>query len=55
MLRKRNNIPKSIREKFDLINCQEAIKKIHFPVNNEDFHIARKRLVLKNFSDLLLH
>ena len=49
LVEKKEYIPKSIREKFDLINCQEAIKKIHFPVNNEDFHFARKRLVFEEF------
>ncbi len=39
------------KRKYDLIDIQEAIKKIHFPDNFDDVAIARKRLI---FEELFL-
>lgn len=42
-------LPQSIREKYDLIDVKDAVKQIHFPKNNQEFQIARKRFVFEEF------
>ena len=43
-------LPEYLREKYNLLEINEAIKKIHFPNEFKDFNIARNRLV---FEELL--
>ena len=43
-------LPKYILDKYKLLGTNEAIKKIHFPENFDEFEKARKRLV---FEELL--
>lgn len=42
-------LPESIREKYELINYERAIKHLHFPKDKNQFLIARKRLVFDEF------
>lgn len=44
-------IPNRIRDKYRLIGIKDAIQNIHFPINNEYLHEARRRLI---FEELLL-
>ena len=43
------NIPKSVKEKFNLIDRSVAIKAIHYPKNYEDMRLARNRLIFDEF------
>ncbi|WP_302629609.1 ATP-dependent DNA helicase RecG [uncultured Eubacterium sp.] len=43
------NIPKSVKEKFNLIDKSVAIKAIHYPKNYEDMRLARNRLIFDEF------
>ena len=43
------NIPKSVKEKFNLIDKSVAIKAIHYPKNYEDMQLARNRLIFDEF------
>ena len=43
-------LPKYLLEQYNLEGINEAIKKIHFPIELKDFNMARKRLV---FEELL--
>lgn len=45
------NLPQYILEKYNLLNINESIKKIHKPQNFEEFKLARRRLV---FEELLI-
>lgn len=42
-------LPVQIREKYKLAEYNDAIKKIHFPQNKDEFLLARKRLVFDEF------
>ncbi len=44
-------LPREIREKYQLAPLDFAIRQIHFPSNNENAEIARKRLI---FEELLV-
>lgn len=44
-------IPDKIRDKYRLIGIKEALQNVHFPINNEFLHEARRRLI---FEELLL-
>ncbi|NLY47140.1 MAG: ATP-dependent DNA helicase RecG [Tissierella sp.] len=44
-------IPDRIRDKYRLIGIKDAIQNIHFPINSEYLHEARRRLI---FEELLL-
>lgn len=41
------NIPKSIRNQYELADRKFAIQNIHFPQSNSDFFKARKRIVFE--------
>lgn len=43
------NIPKSVKEKFNIIDKSVAIKAIHYPKNYEDMQLARNRLIFDEF------
>lgn len=47
----KESIPDEIREKYDLITYDEAIRSVHFPGNKEMLMKARKRLI---FQELLV-
>lgn len=47
-------IPPYMREKYQLIDYQEALKGIHFPENHEELIAARKRLVFEEFLFFIL-
>ena len=49
MLSPKEKIPLEIRKKFNLQDIEGALHNIHFPKENNDFHIARKRLVFEEF------
>lgn len=42
-------IPYQIREKYSLMMYDEAVRKIHFPVNIDEMNKARKRLAFNEF------
>lgn len=42
-------LPDSFREKYGLMNYDEAIKNLHFPHKEEEVCLARKRLVFEEF------
>ena len=48
------NIPKSVKEKFNLIDKVSAIKAIHYPKNYEDMQLARKRLIFDEFFSFIV-
>ena len=48
-------IPAEILEKYDLIDKQTAIQKIHFPDDQEDIIKAKKRLIFEEFFMHQLH
>lgn len=43
-------LPEAIKQKYGLIGRAEALRSIHFPKNNEDLELARRRL---GFEELL--
>lgn len=47
-------IPTKIREKFGLQDIDSAIQNIHFPKTNQDFLVARKRLVFEEFFHFII-
>lgn len=47
-------IPTKIREKFGLQDIDSAIQTIHFPKTNQDFLVARKRLVFEEFFHFII-
>lgn len=47
----KENIPDEIRERYDLITYDEAIRSVHFPKNKDMLMKARKRLI---FQELLV-
>ena len=56
LVEKKEYIPKSIREKFDLINfVRKQLRRYIFQSITRIFRLQEKDLFLKNFSDLLLH
>ncbi len=48
------NIPKSVKEKFNLIDKVSAIKAIHYPKNYADMQLARKRLIFDEFFSFIV-
>lgn len=48
------NIPKSVKEKFNFIDKVSAIKTIHYPKNYEDMQLARKRLIFDEFFSFIV-
>lgn len=46
----KDSLPKKMKEKYDLIELEEAIKEVHFPKSKETLVNARKRL---SFDELL--
>ncbi|MGN0160417.1 MAG: ATP-dependent DNA helicase RecG [Lachnospiraceae bacterium] len=42
-------LPFEIRREFKLMDHTEALRKIHFPVNKEEYILARKRIVFEEF------
>ena len=48
------NIPKSVKEKFNLMDKVSAIKAIHYPKNYEDMQLARKRLIFDEFFSFIV-
>lgn len=48
------NIPTSVKEKFNLIDKVSAIKAIHYPKNYEDMQLARKRLIFDEFFSFIV-
>lgn len=51
IVRFEESLPEKIREKYGLIGINDAIQKIHFPKNAEEYRQARRRLV---FEELLM-
>lgn len=45
----REYMPFEIRQEFKLMDHTEALKKIHFPVNRDEYILARKRIVFDEF------
>lgn len=50
----REYLPLTIREKYELAECNFAVEHIHFPSNQQEFLFARKRLVFDEFFFFLL-
>ena len=51
IVRFEESLPENMREKYGLIGINDAIQKIHFPKNAEEYRQARRRLV---FEELLM-
>ncbi len=51
---KNENIPLEVRERFGLQDAEDSIHNIHFPKNQKDFMIARKRLVFEEFFQFII-
>ncbi len=51
IVRFEESLPEDMREKYGLIGINDAIQKIHFPKNAEEYRQARRRLV---FEELLM-
>lgn len=47
-------LPKALRERYELVELQEAIANIHFPPNSAALEVARRRLVFDEFFYLQL-
>ena len=47
-------MPEYLLKEYNLLGIEEAIKKIHFPEQFEDFNIARKRLVFEELLSMQL-
>lgn len=45
----REFLPKQILEQYGWMSCEDAIRKIHFPVNISEMEQARKRLAFNEF------
>lgn len=43
------DLPKSVREKYNLQDAKSAYYNIHFPANVNEFKVARKRVVFEEF------
>ncbi len=50
----RETLPRSLRERYNLVGLAEAIKSIHFPENFDDYESARRRLVFEELFTLSL-
>ena len=55
LVKKSETIPLEIRKIFQLQNVEDALYNIHFPKTNNDFTIARKRLVFEEFFHFIKH
>lgn len=47
-------LSRDIREKYDLISLDDALRKIHFPASERDTYSARKRLIFEELLTLQL-
>lgn len=47
-------LSRDIREKYDLISLDDALRKIHFPAGERDTYSARKRLIFEELLTLQL-
>lgn len=47
-------LSRDIREKYDLISLDDALRKIHFPASERDIYSARKRLIFEELLTLQL-
>lgn len=47
-------LSRNIREKYDLISLDDALRKIHFPASERDTYSARKRLIFEELLTLQL-
>ncbi len=54
LVKKSETIPLEIRKIFQLQNVEDALYNIHFPKTNNDFTIARKRLVFEEFFHFII-
>lgn len=54
LVSKEENIPLEIRKRFGLQDVKDAIHNIHFPKTNNDFQVARKRLVFEEFFQFII-
>lgn len=52
-LDRKEDIPKSVREKYNLEDAKSAYYKIHFPGNYKEFNKARKRVVFGEFFNFI--
>jgi len=54
VIKKEETLPGSIRERYELIGADEALKQIHFPKSREEYSAARRRLVFEELFTLKL-
>lgn len=54
LVRKTENLPQYILDRYSLVGADEAVRKIHFPATKEEFHDARRRLVFEEMLTLRL-
>ena len=52
-LDRKEDIPLSVRQKYNLEDAKSAYYKIHFPANTKEFGIARKRVVFGEFFNFI--
>ena len=50
----RESLPENLLQEYHLLGFEEAIRKIHFPENFEEFALARKRLVFEELLSMQL-
>ncbi len=54
LIKQSETLPESIIKKYELIGADEAMHKIHFPKNADEYRQARKRLVFEELLTLKL-
>ncbi|WP_035773553.1 ATP-dependent DNA helicase RecG [Butyrivibrio sp. VCD2006] len=47
-------LPSYIRRQMDLMDYSEAVRKIHFPANMDEFTVARKRIAFNEILEFIL-
>jgi ATP-dependent DNA helicase RecG len=45
-------LPQNIVEKYQFLSKSQAIEKLHFPLSNDDFEMARQRLAYDELYDI---
>ena len=54
MVKRAETLPPEIISRYDLMNADDAMRKIHFPKSREEYETARKRLVFEELLTLKL-
>lgn len=54
LVRRTENLPAGILERYSLMGADEAVRKIHFPASREEYEEARRRLIFEELLTLKL-